>query len=122
MGAPKMTMVQNNAKKFADDVHELSRMPITALRITSEAEEKNLRRKTIGFMFLDTLIIINTVLFLAIGPIESDKPINNSSGNCPLVSQTNEDVICKSRRYMLWCCIALPFSILSLTLDYFTLR
>ena len=107
--------MQTNASKFADDLHELSRMPITALRITSEAEAANLRRKTILFMFLDTLIIINTVLFIIIAPIEQgNKTVEDY---CLKVSVTQ----CNLTRYVIWCSFALPLSCLSLTMDALTL-
>ena len=76
--ATRKNTITMNAIKFADDLNELSRMPITALRITSEAEAANLQRKTILFMVLDLLIICNTVLFLILSPIEKNKYINST--------------------------------------------
>ena len=93
---------------FADDLNELSRMPVTALQITSEAEKINLRRKTIAFMILDALIIINIIILLWVAPIEK-------------VFKSYKGIECRSKRWLVWCEIALPLSILSLVLDALTL-
>lgn len=80
----RKTLTQS-AIKFADDLNDISRMPITALRITSAAEEATLRKKTIVFMVLDALIIINTILFIFISPIEENRVIHPFENNrlCP---------------------------------------
>ena len=112
----RKTLTQS-AIKFADDLNDISRMPVTALRITSAAEEATLRKKTIVFMVLDSLIIINTILFIWISPIENERVIHPHGNNtfCPLGDT------CKPKIWYVWCWIALPLSCLSLTMDALTL-
>jgi hypothetical protein len=55
---------------MAFDLNDVNRMPVTAMHISSKAEQETLRRKQTIFLILDICILINIMAFYLIGPID----------------------------------------------------
>jgi hypothetical protein len=97
-------------------LNDLNRMPLTAVQITSQAQEKSLNNKTKFFIVLDVLIILNLVLFVIIAPVS----YRIGSGNCKVKYGT--DKVCNTCVLTTWATSAMVVAVASLTLDCFMLK
>lgn len=97
-------------------LNNLNRMPLTAVEITSQAQEKSLLFKTKTFIVLDVLIIVNLLVFLIFSPIKPGPDLACNEKTC------NSTGFCSQGcSFLYWDLTALVVGIASLTLDCFTL-
>jgi hypothetical protein len=100
---------------MAFDLNDVNRMPVTAMHISSKAEQETLRKKQTIFLILDICILVNIVAFYVIGPIDKKSERNIKRDQYP-------PNICHIGRFFWFCLVAAPLISVSCALDILTLK